>query len=103
MLGDESKHELRGRYPRIRTDVFDAIDLYVEKGCEPGGFVLAVLRNDLMDAMGRADVFNRMTLFDICGYVYNEIPAPCHGSPEKVREWIAARAKEQDDRNRTTG
>lgn len=43
-----------------------------------------------MDAMGRADADNRRDLFEICSYVYNDMPAGCHGSPEMVRAWLQA-------------
>jgi hypothetical protein len=52
-----------------------------------GDFLRAVLSNNLMEAMGRADGYNVRTLPAICAYVYNELPSPSHGSPEAVREW----------------
>ena len=69
------------------------IDDYVNHGIPPGGFVMAVLENNLMESFGRADIENRRDLFEICEYVYNEIPAPCHGSPEAVSKWLRSHAE----------
>lgn len=52
-----------------------------------GDFLRAVLSNDLLEAVGRADYYNIRTLPAIAAYVYNELPSPCHGTPTKVREW----------------
>ena len=72
----------------IRQDVIDSLDRYVNHGIKPGGFLEAVLANDLMESFGRADMGNRLSLFDICSYVYNELPAGCHGSYKEVDSWI---------------
>ena len=65
-----------------------AIDDYVKKGIPTGDFLKAVLANDLMRSVGRADHNNRAALHEICSYVYNEIPSRCHGSYEIVNSWI---------------
>lgn len=78
----------------MRQDTKDTIDNYVTKNWEPGGFVTAVLENNLMEALGRADMQNREDIFEICQYVYNDIPSACHGSTEKVRAWLS-RPKEE--------
>jgi hypothetical protein len=66
----------------------DTIDRYVKEGIPTGDFLYAVLSNDLMEAFGRADEDNRRDLFEICQYIYNETPAICHGSKERINEWI---------------
>lgn len=65
-----------------------AIDDYVQKGLPPGGFVSAVLENDLANAIGRADVVNKQFIAQIVAYVHLEIPAACHGSIGAVTTWI---------------
>ena len=71
-------------YCVIKQSTIESINNYVLYGYEPGGFVNAVLANDLMQAMGGADRENRLTLHAICSYIYNEISMSCHGSYEKV-------------------
>ena len=68
----------------IREDVKESLDAYAKEGRPTGGFLEAVLSNDLMGALGRADLQNRYDIFDICSYVYNHCPANCHGSPARV-------------------
>lgn len=69
------------------------IDDYVEHGYVPGSFVTAVLENNLMQAFGCADSNNTRYMRNICAYVYNDIPAACHGSPQKVRDWLQMHAE----------
>jgi hypothetical protein len=54
-----------------------------------GDFVTAVLENDLHNAVGRADHKSLAALSSIVAWVYNEMPAPAWGSPEKVAAWRA--------------
>jgi len=61
---------------------------YIEHGIEPGSFLQAVLRNDLMGSFAQADIHNRYLLFDIVRWLYNEAPSQCWGSSEKVKAWI---------------
>lgn len=56
---------------------------------------MAVLSNDLKEACGRADSFNRRILFEIVVWLYNNAPITCWGSPEKVDAWLTAKAKER--------
>ena len=78
-------------YTKIRLDIIAAIRGYADQHYETGNFLRAVLRNDLTDAVGRADEDNLKVLPEIVGYCYNEIPSACWGSPEKVKDWLAAK------------
>lgn len=62
---------------------------YIQDRIEPGGFLMAVLENNLKEAIGRADHINRSALNDIVSYFYNFAPSTCWGSPEKVKAWIS--------------
>ena len=79
----------------IPTNVKESLQRYAKQRIPTGDFLRAVLENDLMEAVGRADDFNRYRLFDICSYVYNEMPMSCHGSKEDVKNWLAERKAEQ--------
>ena len=74
----------------------EALDRWVENGWYPGGFLEAVLTNNLFGAIGHADDMNRVAIFDICSYVYNEIPGNCHGSHEAMSAWAEMRRAEQE-------
>lgn len=74
-------------YPMVRPDTLDHLDAYAQAGVPVGGFLEAVLTNDLMRAVSNADQGNHLALREICWYVYNELPGPCHGSPEAYWRW----------------
>ncbi len=75
-------------YAAIRSDVIDSLLRYAYEGVPTGGFLHAVLCNDLREAVARADRDNERTLKAIVTFCYMEIPAPCWGSAEKVTAWI---------------
>ncbi len=78
-------------YSGLPEHMQDAMQRYIERGIEPGSFLMAVLCNDLMGAMGRADAINAERLKDFCGFLYNEVPGGCHGSPKAVSAWIKSK------------
>jgi len=71
----------------------EGIDRFAEHGQRPGGFLYAVLTNNLMESFGRADLENRNNMFEIVSYCYNEIAGDCWGSKEKVQAWIDKKQK----------
>ena len=64
----------------------NAIERYVNERIPPGGFLTAVLSNDLAGAVARADMYNREALSDIVQYIYNRVPASAWGSPKAVSD-----------------
>lgn len=78
----------RIEYSLIREDIIASLKLYAEKRCPTGGFLQAVLENDLSEACAHADEDNARNLFQIVAYVYNEMPSVCWGSPQKVAAWL---------------
>lgn len=93
MTEDELKnlveeHKQLSPVREVKPDTLETIKHYVEDGWQPGGFLTAVLANDLMNALGKADSYNRASIFEISCVVYNDIPSNCHGSYEIVNKWI---------------
>ena len=78
----------------MRQDIQESLDRYVKHGIRTGGFLYAVLTNNLFQAMTKADMENRMNLHEICSYIWNEIPSSCWGTEQKVEVWIARRGLE---------
>ncbi len=72
---------------RIPPYLLSHLEAWVDDRIPPGSFLTAVLCNDLMNAVGRADESSILCLKDICSFVYNEMPFNCHGSNEVVRKW----------------
>ena len=54
----------------------------------PGGFLTAVLSNDLARACRSADPGNLAALASIVGFCWEQLPADAWGSPAKVRAWL---------------
>ena len=67
----------------------DGLGRYAKQHTQTGSFLKAVLENDLMEAVDRADSDSYRDLYVICKYISNELPSNCHGSPEIVAKWIA--------------
>jgi len=69
-------------------DVIESLQRYVNNKIPTGGFLHALLANDLRETFARADGVNITKIFQIVCYCWNEIPAVCWGSYEKVDEWL---------------
>ena len=72
----------------IPKRILESLDNYAKDKVPTGGFLRAVLSNNLFDAICRADLENLLALHQICKYIYNEIPSTCWGSPVIVKEWL---------------
>lgn len=77
------------RYDLIPVDYMrDAVKRYIEYGISPGGFLTAVITNNLSEAFGRADLNNTSAMREWVRWFYNEAPAPCWGSLEAMEAWM---------------
>jgi len=68
---------------------------YVDHGIEPGSFLMAVLENDLIGAVNKADPDNFKDLKTIVNWFHWELPARCWGTKDVVENWI--RSKSDDN------
>lgn len=75
----------------MKQSIKEGIDRYIVDHIPTGGFLYAVLSNDLFHAIIKADEDNLATLIDIVWYVQNNVPVIAHGSPEKVKAWLESR------------
>ena len=76
-------------YNNLPLHMQDGARLYVEHGVQPGSFLTAVICNDLLQSLGKADDINRAAIWDWCNFFYNDAPSTCWGSPAKMDAWIA--------------
>lgn len=76
---------------RIPEHTLSSLIRYIEERTITGGFLDAVLCNDLKGACSRADSYNQPVIFEIVYFLYNYAPSACWGSPEKVDAWLSAR------------
>jgi len=82
----EISYEVRGFY--IPSYTFQSLKAYIEKHQPTGHFLAAILSNDLLGAVERADSINIRNLPAYVFYLYNEAPTICWGSKEKVERWL---------------
>lgn len=61
---------------------------YVEQRIAPGGFLKAVLMNDLCAAASRADMMNARALVEHVRFCYNHLPSAAWGCPENYTVWL---------------
>lgn len=72
---------------------------YIVVGRPLGAFLTAVMENNLMEAYGLADVHSSAGMKQLCEFIYNEAPNPCHGSPERVKSWYEQKNEERRKRD----
>jgi len=75
-------------YSRLPQHMRGGMQRYIEQGIPPGGFLAAILANDLVLAAMRADAINQHQLFDYAHFLYNQAPRDCWGCQEAIDEWI---------------
>ncbi len=75
-------------YSELPAHMQGAAQRYVENGLSPGGFLTAVLSNNLLGAASKADAVNRRWLYEWAQWLYNQAPANCHGSYQIVESWL---------------
>lgn len=78
------------RYTDINTGnnlLDEGIENYLIRGFSPGGFLSAVIANDLQLAVGRADHWNKNNLPRITNEVVFKMPAISIGSYDAIQDW----------------
>ena len=83
-------------YSKIPAHMRGGLERYVEHHIKPGSFLMAVLENNFVLALGRVDDINREHLMQWGDVLYNELPQACWGSPEKVQSWLDNKEREED-------
>jgi len=84
----------------VDEHILDIIDRYVKERVPTGGFLEAVLCNDLREAYNRADDQNFIALPWIVFYLYNEVPGDCWGSLRAVKNWLAGPDEDENEEER---
>lgn len=82
----EQKH-LRIWAP-ITMECQEVIFRYLVYGWEPGGFLTAVLANDLYRAATVADIANVDHLAYVAKFVVYALPQACYGNYDQIKNWL---------------
>jgi hypothetical protein len=75
-------------YTKLPEYMRGGMQRYIQDGVAPGDFLQAVLKNDLMHAVGQADDANVKLLPLYVRWLYNEVPGAAWGSEENFKNWI---------------
>ncbi len=75
------------RNNNVSEHLHEGLVSWVRTGRPVGGFLTAVLENDLREAVFRADIDNLSNLRELCIWLHNYTPSPCHGSFETAAAW----------------
>lgn len=72
----------------VPETMWGGLERYILNRVAPGHFLQAVLKNDLRDAVGRADDENAKCLRNFVVFLHNYAPGDCWGSPEKYAAYL---------------
>jgi len=73
-------------YSKIPERTLESLDAWIKSGRPLGQFSAAVVRNDLFEAVARADEENLRALPEIVAYLINKAPALAIG-PKALERW----------------
>lgn len=89
MTREQILAELEPGWHLVPERLRPGLERYFADRVRPGGFLCAVLANDLREATGRADDEHLPHLRNLVRFLYNYAPAKSHGSAEAVEAWLA--------------
>ena len=72
----------------IHLDCQEAIFNYLVYGWEPGGFLTAVMANDLYRAATVSDIANVNNLAYVAKFVVYALPQACYGNYDQIKNWL---------------
>lgn len=82
-------------YSLIPERIMLNLKYYIEGKEIPGGFLCAVLSNDLFKAVTKADDEMLPLIPLLVHYIHWECPSGCHGSVQQVEEWTKEKRKKK--------
>lgn len=74
-------------WSNVHQDCRHAIFNYLVHGYNPGGFLTAVMTNDLYRAAATADIENSKRLTRVANFVTQALPSCCYGSHAAMEAW----------------
>lgn len=84
-----ASHEYMAGLTTLPHYMRESIQAYIEQGRPVGNFLTALLSNDLMETLARADDINQAALRTWCEFLYNYAPPKCYRSKEAFKTWQA--------------
>lgn len=65
----------------------DGLIAHILDGRPTGGFLTALLSNDLKETFNKADDVNQKVVYNYVFFLFNYAPRAAWGSPERVERW----------------
>jgi hypothetical protein len=89
------EHELRKEFDDhgVPEHLRDGLLRYVLNHVPTGGFLQAVISNDLHEALLRADEKSEAGLLGVVAWCHWNLPGGAYGSPERYKAWLRARGR----------
>lgn len=84
----EVENLIEGGRHLVPPHMWSAVRSYFIDRRPVGDFLTALLRNDLMATLARADDTNTAAIPNWCQFLYNFAPAGSYGSPFAVDTWL---------------
>jgi|GEM_PF-1332869 len=78
------------RFYTLSITSLQSLVMYRDYGTPTGGFLHAVLMNNLINAAMSADSRNQHALLQYADFMHNEMPTAAFGTEEKIAAWIEA-------------
>ena len=75
-------------WAHITMQCQEAIFNYLVYGWEPGGFLTAVMANDLYRAATVSDIANVDNLAYVAKFVVYALPQACYGNYDQIKNWL---------------
>jgi hypothetical protein len=72
----------------VPDNLHDGLIEYIADRRSVGGFLTALLSNDLAQAIVRSDPITGLFIRETVLFLFNHAPSPCWGSPAAVEAWL---------------
>lgn len=79
----------RAKEVGVPEHLIEGLVAYATDRRPTGGFLQAVLSNDLFEAMKRADSKSLAGIVRVTAFIYHNFPFDSFGSPEIVAAWLS--------------
>ena len=89
-LNEHWESDFGRQIEKLPSHMRQSVACYVAHGWPIGGFLVALFSDQLVAAFNRADDDNAAAMQTWVRFIYNHVPTPCWGNPEKVAAWQEA-------------
>ncbi len=89
--GESPYYDAGADWSLIPEHMRGAVSRYVMHGLHPGGFLPAIICNDLQSAVARADSVNQSRIADYIRFFSSHVPRAAWGAESMMNKWMKGR------------